>query len=88
MINTSPNSTAIPSADFMRELERARIRALLARDMQLLGRLHAAEYQLIAPSGRSFGIKQRSSSHPPMVEAAHCDAGTQTLSNEMAPVGR
>jgi Domain of unknown function (DUF4440) len=41
-------------AGFFRELETLRIRALVARDMDQLWRLHAEEYQLITPSGRSF----------------------------------
>ena len=42
------------TAEYFRELERARIHALLGRNMELLWRLHAEEYQLITPSGRSF----------------------------------
>jgi Domain of unknown function (DUF4440) len=41
-------------ADYFRELERSRIRALVGCDMELLWRLHAEEYQLVTPSGRSF----------------------------------
>ena len=43
-----------PMAEYFRELERSRIRALVECDMALLWRLHAEEYQLITPSGRSF----------------------------------
>ena len=43
-----------PLPEYFRELERSRIRALVGRDMELLWRLHAEEYQLITPSGRSF----------------------------------
>jgi Domain of unknown function (DUF4440) len=41
--------------DYFRELEGSRIRALVERDMELLWRLHAEEYQLVTPSGRTFG---------------------------------
>jgi len=43
-----------PTAEYFRELERSRIRALVEGDMALLWRLHAEEFQLITPSGRSF----------------------------------
>lgn len=42
------------AADFLRTLERARIRALLERDMPLLRQLHAPDYQLITPPGMPF----------------------------------
>ena len=40
--------------DTLRQLEARRIQAILARDMPLLWQLHAADYQLITPSGRTF----------------------------------
>lgn len=45
----------MPKTDYFRELERSRIRALVGRDMEVLWRLHAEEYQLVTPSGRTFG---------------------------------
>ncbi len=42
------------SADYFRALERARTQALVARDMALAWQLHAADYQLITPSGVTF----------------------------------
>jgi hypothetical protein len=45
----------MPTTDYFRELEGSRIRALVGRDMELLWRLHADEYQLVTPSGRTFG---------------------------------
>lgn len=54
MNDDSSTSPSISLDDFARQLERSRIQALLARNMQLLWRLHAADYQLITPSGRSF----------------------------------
>jgi phage baseplate assembly protein W len=41
-------------ADTLRALERSRIEALVQRDMAVLRRLHAPEYQLITPAGRVF----------------------------------
>jgi hypothetical protein len=43
-----------PVADEIRELEKSRIQALVTRDMDRLRQLHAPDYQLITPSGRSF----------------------------------
>ena len=40
---------------FIEAMERARVAALLGRDMPLLWRLHAPDYQLVTPSGRPFG---------------------------------
>lgn len=45
----------MPMTDYFRELEKSRIRALVGRDMEILWRLHAEEYQLVTPSGRTFG---------------------------------
>ena len=40
--------------DALRQLEARRIQAILARDMPLLWQLHAPDYQLITPSGRTL----------------------------------
>lgn len=40
--------------DTLRQLEARRIQAILVRDMPLLWQLHAPDYQLIAPSGRTY----------------------------------
>ena len=40
--------------DTLRAIERSRIQALVQRDMAVLRRLHAPEYQLITPAGRTF----------------------------------
>jgi hypothetical protein len=45
---------AAPSDEFFRELEAARTRALVGRDLETLERLHAAEYQLVTPAGKVF----------------------------------
>ncbi len=47
-------NTACDIADTLRQLEARRIQAILARDMPLLWQLHAPDYQLITPSGRTF----------------------------------
>ena len=41
-------------ADYIRELEKSRIQALITRNVELLWKLHAPDYQLITPTGRSF----------------------------------
>jgi hypothetical protein len=41
-------------ADTLRAIERSRIRALVRRDIAVLRQLHAPEYQLITPAGRTF----------------------------------
>lgn len=40
--------------DFSRALEARRTRAIVERDMETIEALHAPEYQLITPSGRSY----------------------------------
>jgi hypothetical protein len=42
------------ASDYQRELEHLRTRALVERDMAVIERLHAPEYQLITPSGTVF----------------------------------
>lgn len=55
MIGESRNASSFASmADYIREIEKARIQALLTRDMELLLQLHAPDYQLITPPGRTF----------------------------------
>jgi len=44
--------------DFFRGLERARSRALVDKDMALAMAIHAADYMLISPSGRTFTRKR------------------------------
>jgi hypothetical protein len=41
-------------ADTLRTLERSRISALVQRHVALLRQLHAPEYQLVTPAGRTF----------------------------------
>lgn len=40
--------------DTLRTLEARRIQAILTRDMPLLWQLHAPDYQLITPAGRTY----------------------------------
>jgi hypothetical protein len=55
MIDKSQNASSSASlSDYIREVEKSRIQALVTRNMELLWQLHAPDYQLITPSGRSF----------------------------------
>jgi len=49
MIGESHNAVSYPS-----KVERSRLKALVDRDMELAWQLHAPDFQLITPSGRSF----------------------------------
>jgi len=55
---SEPDSTLQSSlasmSDYIRELEKSRVQALVTRNMELLWQLHAPDYHLITPSGRSF----------------------------------
>jgi hypothetical protein len=54
---TDPDHSAVglePSQDLFRRLEAARTQALVTQDLPLADRLHAPDYQLITPSGRTF----------------------------------
>jgi Domain of unknown function (DUF4440) len=44
----------MPMAEHIRAIERSRIQALIAVHMERLWQLHAPNYQLITPSGRTF----------------------------------
>jgi Domain of unknown function (DUF4440) len=55
MINNTKNAASFASiADFIRELEIKRTCALVECDMALLWQLHAPDYQLITPLGRTY----------------------------------
>jgi hypothetical protein len=43
-----------PEPELIRETERARLRALVEGDIETAGRLHATEFQLIAPIGMAL----------------------------------
>jgi len=44
--------------DFFRALEMRRTRVLVERDLEGIERLHAPEYQLVTPAGRTFSRAQ------------------------------
>jgi len=55
MSDKSQNTSSLASmSDHIREVEKSRVQALVARNMELLWALHAPDYQLITPSGRTF----------------------------------
>jgi len=43
------------SPDELRALEQRRTKALVDRDMDLARRLHASDYELVTPGGRTYG---------------------------------
>jgi hypothetical protein len=43
------------TADYFRALEKERTRALVMQDMEVAGRLHAHDYQLVTPAGKTLG---------------------------------
>ncbi len=52
MINHSDRTASFPSlADHLRAIELARLQALVTRDMALAWQLHAADFELVTPSG-------------------------------------
>jgi hypothetical protein len=53
-VDTTFKMTSEDICQALRQLEARRIQAILARDMPLLWQLHAPDYQLITPSGRTF----------------------------------
>ncbi|MCX2864465.1 nuclear transport factor 2 family protein [Paucibacter sp. PLA-PC-4] len=59
MSETPQNSSAsIVLAEQIRNIERSRLRALVAADMALARPLHAPEFQLIMPGGVAFSRDQ------------------------------
>lgn len=50
----NPANQAAPTAGFFRALEKERTQALVAQDMDTVERLHAHDYQLITPAGKTF----------------------------------
>ena len=54
----APSTGGVPTREFFLALELERTRALVARDMATLERLHAPEYQLITPAGKTFTREQ------------------------------
>lgn len=59
MISQSHHAAHFASlADYLREVERSRLGALVARDMALAWELHAPDFQLITPKGNAFTREQ------------------------------
>jgi hypothetical protein len=54
MRETDPSDVPAPTAEFFQALEERRTRALVERDMAVLEELHARNYQLITPAGRTY----------------------------------
>jgi hypothetical protein len=53
--SNSPSFRRALADDYFRTLETTRTQALVAQNMELAWKLHASEYQLITPAGKSFG---------------------------------
>lgn len=51
-------SATAAEADRLRAIERERLRALVAADMDVAERLHAADFQLINPAGAVLSREQ------------------------------
>jgi len=47
-----------PTADEISEIERARLHALVEADMDTANRLHADDFQLVTPSGRTYSKEE------------------------------
>mgnify|MGYP003438877863 CR=1 FL=1 len=52
--NSAATANTAMNPDFFRALEARRTRAIVERDMEDIERLHAPEYQLVTPAGRTF----------------------------------
>lgn len=51
MMNRSPDPVETNTIEFLRETERARLRALVVADLDQARKLHAPDFQLITPIG-------------------------------------
>jgi len=58
MNERAPVSAASPDADFFRALEVERTRALVARDVVAICRLHTPDYELISVPGRVMSLER------------------------------
>ena len=52
------NQASAPDADFFRSLEKRRTQALVARDLETIQALHAADYELISAPGRVMSLQR------------------------------
>ena len=68
--------------DFFRALEARRTRAIVERDMEDIERLHAPEYQLVTPAGRTFSRSR----YMELIKAEPFYAAWERTSPEMAVV--
>ena len=77
-----------PSEDFFRALEIERTQALVEQNMETVERLHAAEYQLITPAGKTFSRERYLSAIAAAPFYAKWDLGDVAVrvSSEMAIV--
>lgn len=77
-----------PSEDFFRALEIERTQALVEQNMETVERLHAAEYQLITPAGKTFSRERYLSAIAAAPLYAKWDLGDVAVrvSSEMAIV--
>ena len=77
-----------PDADFFRALEAQRTRALVARDVAAIKRLHAADYELITPPGRVMSLERYLSlmAEEPFYAAWEHGAMRVRISEDMAVV--
>jgi len=57
MNQSSLNKTPTPNADFFRALEVKRTQALVDCDLPLIESLHAPDYELISPPGRTMSLE-------------------------------
>jgi Domain of unknown function (DUF4440) len=54
----SASTTPVPDESFFRDLEVARTRALVDRDVDAIRRLHAPDYELISVPGRVMSLER------------------------------
>lgn len=86
MTDTSTSSVdQTPTKELFLALEIERTRALVARDMETIERLHAPEYQLITPAGKTFARERYLSTLASQPFYASWDVGSidARLSREM-----
>ena len=75
MQSQTPPQPATPNEDFFRELEVERTRALVARDVAKIRRMHAPDYELISVPGRVMSLERYLSLMAQDVFYAHWEHG-------------
>src|SRR5215210_791644 len=58
MANQMENTQEATEQDEIREIERARLHALVEADMETATRLHADDFQLVSPGGRTYSKEE------------------------------